>query len=229
METPYSEVVQHFQNKCSKEGHYIDVLIHVVEKAEILGTIVKRYTDVTVEDIVGKNKLKDENSIYIGQKLIIPTEKIKELTTTQEVKDKLDKVPTKSTPIVATASAVSLPEKEEVESEEVKLTVKPKIVKVYFGKPVKSTTVKPSTQIETYTFRSSTGNVFVSYKKRKKNRTTGKYFYKYFYKKLRGFYVPDTFNICNNKELKDYTSTKEANKTLLSINIKENSDGESSR
>lgn len=57
-----------------------------MEKAEILGTIVKRYTDVTVEDIVGKNKLKDENSIYIGQKLIIPTEKIKELTTTQEVK-----------------------------------------------------------------------------------------------------------------------------------------------
>ena len=54
------------------------------------------------------------------------------------------------------------------------------------------------------------GNAFFSYKKRKKNKKTGKYYYQYFYKKLRHFSVPKTYEIsdtCKNRKLKHYTST----------------------
>lgn len=137
----------------------LDMLIYTVKQGDVLSEIVKLYTDVTAEDIVEKNKLRDENSIYVGQKLIIPTDKMKDVISTQEVKDKLNEEPTKSTEIIPIASSPSLPKDDDVEGETVNLTVQPKIVDVYFGTPVKSSKVKPTTQIETYTFRSASTTI----------------------------------------------------------------------
>jgi len=86
----------------------LDMLIYTVKQGDVLSEIVKLYTDVTVEDIVEKNKLKDKNSIYVGQKLIIPTDKMKDVISTQEVKDKLNEESTKSTEIIPIASTPSL-------------------------------------------------------------------------------------------------------------------------
>ena len=102
----------------------LDELIYTVKAGDSLSVIAGQYEGVTEDDIYAKNKdkLKDKNSIYVGQKLTIPTQKMEDVTTTQEVKDKLQKEPTKTTEITPTASSVSLPEEEEVEGEVVELT-----------------------------------------------------------------------------------------------------------
>jgi N-acetylmuramoyl-L-alanine amidase len=102
----------------------LDVLIYTVKQGDVLGEIVKLYPNVTIEEIVEKNTLKDENSIYVGKKLIIPTNKMKDITSTQEVKDKLNEEPTKSTEIIPIASSPSLPKDDDVEGEVVELNNK---------------------------------------------------------------------------------------------------------
>ena len=147
----------------------LDALIYTVKAGDSLSVIAGQYEGVTEDDIYAKNKdkLKDKNSIYVGQKLTIPTQKMEDVTTTQEVKDKLQKEPTKTTEITPMASSVSLPDEEEVEGEVVELTVEPKIVDVYFGTPVKSGKVKPTTQVEIYTFQSD--NIISKAKNNQKN------------------------------------------------------------
>jgi len=93
-----------------------------VKAGDSISVIAQQYEGVEVDDIVTKNKLNDANSIYVGQKLTIPTQKMDDVTTTQEVKDKIQEEPAKTTEITPIASSVSLPDDEEVEGEVVELT-----------------------------------------------------------------------------------------------------------
>lgn len=50
-------------------------LEHVVRRGETLGDIAARY-DVTVEELVRANQIRDKNRVYAGQKLMIPGEEV---------------------------------------------------------------------------------------------------------------------------------------------------------